>query len=205
MKLVKKISRKEVKRAFVIAQLIRARKGKKRYLGLLSPAEFEKKLTQAKKKALAMTEKQLDKIISDEYFKRLNAYDASDWFIAEVATREIGVWKRAGGLPLEWTNGSLKETAEKVKKGIETKSKLVNARARRTIPNILKTNTESLQSEKYLYPILFSDGTGTNGRRGLKKRMKADIDDGCMRSISLAIAGKKALRGYVGFPKEKQT
>ena len=67
---------------------------------------------------------------------------------------------------------------------------------------MLATNVRLLQSEKYLLPIIFKSGTGTLGRRGLKRVMKGDIDDGCMRSIALAVSGKKVIRAYIGFPKK---
>ncbi len=33
--------------------------------------------------------------------------------------------------------------------------------------------------------------------------MKGDIDDGCMRSIALAISGKNNIVVYFGIPKDK--
>lgn len=63
-------------------------------------------------------------------------------------------------------------------------------------------NIHLLQKEKYLLPIIFKGGTGTKGRKRLKRQMKGDIDDGCMRSIALAISGKKILYVYIGFPKK---
>ena len=32
--------------------------------------------------------------------------------------------------------------------------------------------------------------------------MRGDIDDGCMRSIALAVHGVKTIRAYIGFPKK---
>lgn len=149
-----------------------------------------------------MTVKQLDKNISPDWPRRIRSYDLSDWYLTEVKTSEIGVWKRAGDLPLSWTNGSLKETANKVRDALQKNSKLLVKRARRAISNMLATNIGLLQSEKYLLPIIFKGGTGTRGRRGLKRVMKGDIDDGCMRSIALAVNGAKVIRAYIGFPKK---
>ena len=202
MKILKPIKTIEVKRCFVVSQLIRLDRGKKRYLGLLSPEEFQKKLKIAKIKALKFSEKKLDKIIFDEWKKRLKAYDNADWYIGKVSINEVGVWKKAGGLPLAWTNGSLVETAEKVKNVLSKNQQSLKKRARHSIQNILKTNFNVLQKEKYLLPIIFKGGTGTKGRKRLKQKMKGDIDDGCMRSIALAIAGKTTLLAYVGFPKK---
>lgn len=147
-----------------------------------------------------MTSAQLDKHIEDPL--RLRAYNSSNWYMAEVKPSEVGVWSRAGGLPSAWTNGSLKETANKVRHALDKNSKSLNKRARHTIPNMLATNIEMLQSEKYLLPITFKGNTGTRGRARFKRVMKVDIDDGCMRSIALAVYGAKVIRAYIGFPKK---
>ena len=201
MKKIHEVNVIEVKRCFVISQLIKLQKGKKRYLGLLPQSDFERKLISAKKRALKFSEKQLDKIIADEYKKRLKAYNQCKWYIGSVSTSEVGVWKGAGGLPLAWTKGSLKYTAQKIKQALNTNPKLITKRARRAIPNMLQTNLSDFQEDKYLLPIIFKGGTGTNGRKGLKQKMKGDIDDGCMRSITLAIDGTQTIKAYVGLPK----
>lgn len=202
MKKLQKVSPKEVKRTFVIGNLIKIKNGKKKFLRDVSKKYFENRLKIAKTKGLGMTEKQLDQFIYDEYPRRYRAYNNCDWYIGEVSPNEVGVWRRAGGLPLEWTNGSLKETAARVKHALENGSKILNGRARHAIPNMLKTNVSDLQKEKYLLPIIFEGDTGTKGRRRLKRKMKGDIDDGCMRSITLAINGAKKIKAYIGFPKK---
>ena len=205
MKILKKVNPIEIKRAFVVADLISEKKDRRKHLGFVPEGIFKKKLQSAIRKTLKLKEARMDKIISSEHKKRLIAYDNSDWYLAEVATNEVGVWRKAGGLPLSWTNGSLLETAEKVKQALEYNPKLLKKRSRYSIPNILKTNIHLLQKEKHLLPIVFKGGTGTNGRKRLKKRMKGDIDDGCMRSIALAITGNKTLRVYFGVPKKVGT
>ena len=132
---------------------------------------------------------------------RLNIYNASDWYIGEVKPNEVGVWRKAGELPLSWTNGSLQETADKVRRALEKNPKLIKGRARHTISNMLATNVAMLQNEKYLFPIIFKSNTGTRGRHRLKRVMKGDIDDGCMRAIALTMNGAKVIRVYIGFPK----
>jgi hypothetical protein len=89
-----------------------------------------------------------------------------------------------------------------VKKALENKSKLLKSRARHAIPNILKLKTHLEQKEKYLYPIVFKTDTGTKGRKRLKNKMKGDIDDGCMRSMALAVSGKENILVYYGVPKK---
>jgi hypothetical protein len=148
-----------------------------------------------------MKEQDLDAFIAREYKRRLIVYDLSDWFLATVSVDEVGVWERAGGLPLEWTNGSLKKTATHVRKAILSTS-LSRTRARRVVLAMLESNVEDIQSEKYLLPIVFKGGTGTKGRRLLSRQMKGDIDDGCMRSVALAVNGARTLKVYFGVPKK---
>jgi len=200
MKLGRKVSAKEVKRAFVVAHEMKHKPGANPKLGSITNAEFEKRLREAKKKVAALPEAKLDAII--KWKPRVIAYDVAEWHLGTVTTGEVGVWKRAGEMPLAWTNGSLKETARAVAKNLAGTKKLARVRARSAIPGILETKTILAQREKYLFPIIFKSGTGTRGRRGLKRKLKGDIDDGCMRSIALAIHGAKTLKAYIGVPKK---
>lgn len=122
MKILKSVPTIEVKRTFVIADHITQRKtsgNNRKFLKDLSEQEFDKKLFKAKNTILKLKEKSLDKLISPKYPKRINSYNNSNWFLAKVSPKEVGVWNRAGGLPLSWTNGSLLDTANKVKYAME--------------------------------------------------------------------------------------
>lgn len=201
MKLLRKVSAKEVKRDFVVSQLVRLTRGKKLFLKKLTPKEFATKLAASKRKVLRMPEKALDRFIGDDYLPRLRSYNACDWYVAEVKTSEVGVWKQAGGLPPRATKGSLKKTADFVRTALAKRPIRLLGRVRRVVPRMIETNINELQKEKYLLPIVFKGGTGTRGRRGLKPVLKGDIDDGCMRSIALAVHGAETLRVYYGMPK----
>lgn len=209
MHLIKQVKPIEIKRTFVIADLVAHIYGghklgnNRTFLKNISEKEFERKLADTKRKILELEEGDLDKLVCPEYPKRLKAYNSSKWFLAEVSPDEVGVWPRAGGLPLRWTNRSLAETAGKVARGFKRKSKSIKRRPKHSIPNILKIKDHIEQREKYLYPIVFKTDTGTQARKRLKRKMKGDIDDGCMRSIALAIGGKDRIMVYFGVPKEK--
>lgn len=208
MKILKEVKPIEIKRTFVIADHIaNVHKNKKlgnnrKFLKDFNEKYFYKKLSNVKRKILKLKEKELNKLISPEWSKRIKAYNDSKWFIVEVNPKEVGVWTRAGGLPLRWTNKSLAETAEKVERGLRRNSKSIKRRPKHSIPNILKMNFHLEQKEKYLYPIIFKTDTGTKGRKRLKRKMHGDIDDGCMRSIALAISGKNPIIAYFGVPLE---
>ena len=119
-----------------------------------------------------------------------------------MSVNELGVWRRAGGLPPAWTCCSLNKTAVYVKRGLEIDSKQIRRRSKAAIPEIMKF-ADIINKEKYLFPIVFAGGTGTCGRKWCKNKTKGDIDDGCMRSIALAIGGQKNFNVYFGKPKNK--
>jgi len=201
-----KIDRIEPKRSFVISQLIRnIDKRNKRYLPGLSKEEFKKRLQKAKDIVLALSEKEIDKRIeadSVKYKRRLKFYNSIHWYKGIIKANEVGVWKGAGGLPLEWTQGSLAETASIVHKAIEDEgNNKVAARAKRAIPRILE-NINVIEKEKYLYPIILPPATNGRGLYGKPyehfKLMKGDTDDGCMRSIALVISGRSDISAYIG-------
>ncbi len=187
MRLLRKVKSIEVKRCFVISDYLSQQK----HLG----KRFITKLSKAKRIILGLPETLLDKIIKGGYKKRFEAYNKLDWYIGVVKTDEVGVWKRAGGLRLAWTHNSLKETGDIVAQILDKNPKQLTKRSRMAIPGILKNSLSIIKKEKYLFPIILPGGT--MGRKGLK-RMKGDIDDGCMRSIALAVSGKKIIQAYIG-------
>ncbi len=208
MKILKQVKSIEVKRTFVISDYIaHVRNGKKsgnnhRFLKSIDQEDFQNTLREVKEKILKIKEKDLDKLISPEWQKRIKAYNSSKWFLAKIDSREVGVWPRAGGLPLRWTNRSLFETAEKVVRGFKRSSKSIKRRPKHALPSILKISTHINQKEKYLYPIVFKTDTGTQSRKRLKRKMIGDIDDGNMRSIALAMSGRNPFIVYFGIPME---
>lgn len=198
MKLVKKVSTITVKRCFVAAQYAKNyNSGNRRYLPELQKDEFIKRIEISKKYVAKLSVSKLNKFIGDEYQKRLKIYDSVNWYEVEVSPSEIGVWKKAGGLPLSWTKNSLKETAELVRNGLNRNDKRIIARSKRAIPRMMGF-LDLIEKEKYLYPIIVPGGT--MGRKGLKK-MKGDIDDGNMRAIALTISGRKKIKAFVGILK----
>ena len=163
------------------------------------------RVTLIEKKVLGMKETDLDKIIGSKYQKRLVAYDSYEWHVAEMSPDELGVWRYAGELPLRWTNRTLSETADKVRRALHRKNgfhqKRKHVRAAQAIPGIIQTSLPLIQTNKYHFPIVFKGGTGTLARRRLKLQTVGDIDDGSMRSISLAVTGVKKIRVYFGTPR----
>jgi len=197
MKLLKKVDTLEVKRCFVMTHFLRKfGVAGVRSTNIPTREKYLQALQKAKHTISQLSEKQLDKVVG-VYKKRLRAYNKAEWYIGEVGVKEVGVWRGAGGLPMSWTHSSLFETAKKVKEGLKTETKEIKKRSRVAIPAILTFKT-IIKKEKYLLPIIFSGGTGTNGRRKQVAKQKFDIDDGNMRAVAFAISGDKKIKAYIG-------
>lgn len=198
------VDRIEPKRCYVVSQVIRNMdRGRKRYLPQLDHKEFQKRLQKSKDIVLNLSEQELDdRIIEEKYKRRLKIYNSARWYKGVVHAKEVGVWKGAGGLPIEWTQGSLVETANIVRQALQDKgNKKVVARAKRAISRMFK-NLDIIEGEQYLYPIVLPGATNGRGLYGKPykhfKLMKGDIDDGCMRAIAFYISGRTAFHAYIG-------
>jgi hypothetical protein len=188
VKLLKRVSRLEVKRCFVISDKAKPEQ-------LLTKNQFLTNLDRVKKEVIAFSEGELDQFIAKDPV-RLRAYDKLKWYLATVSPKEIGIWREAGGLPVEWTKGSLHDTSQKVFKAImENDIRTSNhQRVGFAIHGILQEQ-DVIENEKYLYPIILPGDMA--GRAGLE-RLSGEIDDGNMRSIAFAADGDVVLKVYVG-------
>lgn len=200
MKLIKKVKPIEAKRSFVVADFVRHHQYGTAAMSKVSKAVYRKQVRQANAVVVKIPEALLDAIIKGTTERRINAYKKLTWYLAEVNTTEVRVWVGAGGLPKKWTRGSLEETGDYVREGLKKHSRELGHRAQTAIPEIIKTSLSTLQREKYLLPVVVP--FGTLDKKG-KTRFRGDIDDGCMRSIALAVSGKKRIKVYFGMPKRK--
>ncbi|MFA5961553.1 MAG: hypothetical protein WC848_02650 [Parcubacteria group bacterium] len=201
MELLKKVSRLEVKRCFVLSQRFTSKKMRKDEIKkhIIKPEKvtFLKNLEISKKAILKMKETEIDQFIAVEYKKRLKAYDGVEWFIGYVYLSEVGIWKGAGGIPKAWSTGSLLDSAQEVAKELrKTNSKYSRIRAIKAVPEIIKFKAV-IKKEKYLLPIMLPGGTIPVCRKGMRP-MNFDVDDGCMRSLAFAVSGDGQIKAYVG-------
>ena len=206
MDLIKKVKGLEVKRCFVFSQRFTSKKMRKEAIKkhIVKPTKetFSKDIVKHKKEVLALTEKALDQIIFAEYKKRLKAYDSVDWHIGWVELAEVGIWHGAGGLPELWSKSSLEDSANRLSQELSKEnSRYSKIRAIKTVPEIVEFKN-IIQKEKYLLPIVLPGGINPSCRKGMRK-MKGDIDDGCMRSLAFAISGDKKIKAYIGTYREK--
>ena len=189
MRVIQPVSQTLVKRCFVVSDLL----SKRTYA---SDSVFESALEKALKRVLAMDDSKLDSAITDK--KRLAAYGRMDWRLVSLRPHEIGVWRQAGELPHKWTHGDVSCTARHLKKSMQKGISLAG-RVGEVFPSVLDF-TVYFKTNKYLFPIAFRHNNGTFGRIGAKSTF-ADVDDGCMRTIAMTLAGSKQMRFYLGTPK----
>ena len=187
MKIVRKANVEEVKRCFVISNALSGKK----YKNVDDFIEQKKSVIQH---ISTLDESRLDDRI--DYQRRVSAYNRMDWYLATVSPKELGVWKGAGKLPITWTDCTLAKTAQYVSTALKNNSRELKHRVKRIFPEIF-TYVDSIYPEQHLRPIVFESNTGTMGKKGLKPTI-GDIDDGSMRSIAFAMAGKKQITVYFG-------
>ena len=199
----KAVPRIDVKRCYVTAQYFEnLDRGNNRYLSKLTRQEFVDQLQTSKYYVQKLSEPELDeRILEGNYPKRLKIYNACTWYIGVVSGGEVGVWKGAGGLPVNWTYGSLADTAHYVSQALQSNNTKLPARAGRAIPRIIP-NINLIEREPYLYPIIAPGATmgrGLNGRPYAHfEVMNGDIENGCMRSIAFVAQGLSTFHAYVG-------
>lgn len=203
MKLLEKVAVIEIKRCFVLSQRFTSKKMRKKGIKEHKPDKdtIIHNLSKTKRMIMIQKENSLDKIIKNEYEKRLKIYDQLDWYFGEVDISEVKVWNGTGGLYESWTQrNSLKNTAQKLKAELEkSKSVIQRKRAFQVIPQIIPIK-KILQKEKYLLPIVVPNGTYKKQSGGIRT-IPWFLDDGCMRSLAYAVSGDKKIRAYIGIPK----
>ncbi len=204
MKLLKKVSTLEAKRCFVLSQRFTSKKMRKKGIKVHDPSEknLVDHLSQVRKDVLKLKESSLDRIIGSESKKRLQVYNNLDWYVGEVNTSEVKVWKNTGGLHASWTQRqSLKYTAEKLVQELQKEnSKLRRKRVMHTVPQIMKVK-KIIQKEKYLLPIVVPNRTYAKYSGGFRS-IPGILDDGCMRSLAYAVSGDQKIKVYIGIVPE---
>ena len=205
MKLLKKVDKIKVKQDFLLSDIFTFKRENvldlSKYLPTIDIEKitFSKDFEEIKKKVLKLNESTLDKIIYDESPPRLAAFNKVAWYLGYVDSDEVGIWRGAGGLPDEWTKGSVKETVDEIMEktnSLKTNLHLLNndKRVIRAVPYIIRFK-DIIQNNDYFLPIILPGGT--MGREGLEL-MKGDINDGCMRSIAYVLSGETKIRAYIG-------
>lgn len=186
-----RIERIEVKRCFVANEKI------KKQLQEKSEIAFQAILAEVGKEVLLMSESELDRLIT--WYLRLTKYNELGWYFEECSIDDLGVWYPAGGLPEAWCTGSVRQTAHCIMNGQKEIARISkygsDKRAVNNLPAIVKV-ADTILVNRLLAPIVVPGGTWRPSPPC--RKMKGDIDDGCLRAIAFAIKGYEKFNAYVG-------
>ena len=182
-------NRIQMKRDFVTAN--RAKKCKN-----LQSADFKDCLDTVRKEVSELSKKDLDRHIERERLERFNNHN---WRLNTCRIDEIGVWPRMGdGMPQEWCEGSVQETAAHVKKFLQERYPIYESSK---ILKSVKKIQDMLRVAEILkeIPIVIFPG----GLHKRTRRTRWDIDDGSFRAVALALKGKKKVKAWIGLPRRQ--
>src|SRR3954463_729667 len=97
MKIIRAANPMEVKRCFAMTHYFRTLSMARHTDTTPTRAKYLATLKKAKKMSLGASERELDKIL--KWKRRIQSYNKAEWYVATASIKEIGVWRRAGGLP----------------------------------------------------------------------------------------------------------
>jgi hypothetical protein len=121
-------------------------------------------------------------------------YASLSWELTDIDLTEVTVWPGMSGLPQEWTDGSVVDVAARV-----IGEDLPNSAGR--LAGLLRfvEQIETSDAVEWLttLPLLIVPETLLHTRL-LQPRQHWTLDDGCARSVALAILGVSSVRVYAG-------
>ena len=180
----------EVKRCFVVSNRAKGLAGFDRQHFLSCFQEIEQKVSH-------LNDVELD--LEIDWQPRCNMLNSKSlqWTFGKCSIDEIGVWvnrEGSGGLPREWCVGSVRDTAQAIKKNLKRK---FSGRVFYAIQGIINI-AEIIVGQRMLSIIAVASGLCYVRRHPPCKNVKYDIDDGCMRAIALALSDQEYINAFVG-------
>ncbi|MCD4666763.1 hypothetical protein K8R47_03060 [archaeon] len=183
---MKKVKIKEVLQAFIISDEL-----KKEYGEINNISEYKEIYNKIKNKIKKYSEKELWQCIKDK--NRIIRYKSCDWYFGRIKISNTGVWPHMGHIvdnllfkDTKWTANQIFKNSNKILKGeLNHLFRILPfvSYLNKHIPIITIQNSAIRDKEKYL------------------KEM-CDIDDGCHRTICLALQGRTFINAYIGIQKK---
>ncbi len=163
--------------------------------------KMEARLKEIKKLAIKISEEKLIKYELGNWHPRYDNYINSTWELQEISLEDCGVWPGMGGLPYEFTQGNVVETAKLIQNLLDDKNKLTYKTSK--VLYIEELKDVAVLIAKYFPIIVLEDNVIRNNKFGdkktpLHKKCKYDIDDGNHRAIAYALLGIKTIPALVG-------
>ncbi len=164
-----------------------------------------KKLKAGLEKAVKDVDKISDKELLNyhlnNWYPRYDNYVNSTWELKEIPLDECGTWPGMGGLPYEFTIGSVVDVAHKIEALLKDKNKLTWKTSRALYIEEIQKVSELIT--EYVPIIVMEDQViRSNKLQGkntpIHKKYTYDIDDGNHRAVALVLLGKKTVKALVG-------
>ncbi|MCK5459847.1 hypothetical protein KAI52_01925 [Candidatus Parcubacteria bacterium] len=183
---MKKVKLKKILQTFVVANEL-----KKKYAKINNINEYKKIYFESEKKIKKYSEQKLLSNISDKY--RVKRYKSCDWYFGRIKIDNTGVWPRMGNITDNLLIKNSKWSANQIYKNSTKIVKYKLNHLFRIMPFVSHLN-------RYMPIIVIKDGVIRSEKKYLKQ--KYDIDDGCHRTICLALTGKIFINAYIGIQKQ---
>jgi hypothetical protein len=184
----------EVKRCFVTSE-------RGRFIAAFDRPLFLSCLQKIEREVSLLNDEDLDLEIDWQPRRNMFNLKSIQWTFKQVSIDTIGVWvntEGSGGLSREWCIGSVKDTANAIKNKL---TRNISGRVFDSIPGIIRL-AEIISIRRMLSIIVVTSGLCYPRRHRPCRKVEFDIDDGCMRAISLALIGQQHLNAFIGTRKQ---
>ena len=182
---MKKIRIKEVLQAFVIANEL-----KKEYGKINNISEYKEIHSKINNRIKKYSEKELWQCIKDK--NRIRRYKSCDWYSGRINISSTGLWPRMGLMPENFFFKDSKWAANQIFKNSNKILKGELNHLFRILPFVSYLN-------KHIPTIVIHNSSIRNEKKYLKEFY--DIDDGCHRTVCLALLGRTFINAYIGIKK----
>jgi hypothetical protein len=183
---MRKVKIKEVLQTFIVANEL-----KKRYSEINDISEYKKVYSAIRNNIKNYSEKELWQRIKDK--DRIKRYKSCDWYFGKIKISSTGVWPHMGHIAdnllfedTKWSANQIYTNSNKIVKG--------------ELNHLFRIMPFAPYLNRHIPTIVTQGGIIRDEKKYLKERY--DIDDGCHRTVCLALHGKTFINAYIGIPKK---
>ncbi len=182
---------KKVKFKKVLQTFITANELKKKYAKINNINEYKKIYLEIEKKVKKYSEQKLLSRVSDK--NRAERYKSCDWYFGRIRIDSTGVWPRMGNIP---NNLLIKDSKWSANQIYKNSAKIIKYK----LNHLFRIMPLASHLNQRMPIIVIKDGAIRSEKKYLKQ--KYDIDDGCHRTICLALTGRIFVNAYIGVQKQ---
>ena len=183
---MEKVKIKEVLHTCVVADEL-----KKKYSEICNISEYKEIYSKINIKIKKYSEKELWQHIKDK--ERVKRYKSCEWYFSKIKITSTGVWPNMGHIA---DNLLLKDTKWAANQIYQNSNRILKGELNhlfRILPFVNYLN-------KHIPTIVIKDSIIRNNKKYFKEIY--DIDDGCHRTVCLALQGRTFINAYIGIQKK---